>query len=744
MFKTKFIYKIIILFMIFINLGLSVLVVFLMRHVQDLLNSDVRINLAEVVTQNKDAITSRLSMSLGELEIIASRINQAMNAENLEKHEDIQKFIAAFCREYGSVSQFIADADGVVMRSDGALLDIAGRKYFRLAIGGIPNISSKLVSRLTGDEVFVFSIPLFYRDEIVGTVHKTYTQSEMEKICSLSLFSARGYMYIVNSSGYTILHTKHDRCSHKTDNYFRDLFASGNPNASHQIQDDIQNRRNGFLETEIDGQKIFSAYTGIDKIHDWYLITSVPTDVVSANANTVIKLFFIVLFVIVFIFSSSITYFLWYKNKQRAHLEKIAFVDTVTDGDSYSKFTEDVTDILQLHPETTFHILKFDIKNFKYINNYYGFAFGDDLLRSIYAKINVQLTKIERVARIAGDNFVAFLEKADDKRLAALMDSLEAKDMSLYFTAGIYTVHDRTQSLNLMVDKASTAAQTLKGVLTRSIAYYSDEFEQKTMRNEQLKREVRQALTDNSFIPFYQPKVDINTKNIVGGEALVRWKVGENKFVSPGEFIPMCEETGLITEVDLLVYEQVLVFLQGRLQKGLPCVPISVNFSRLHLLNKDFFSLISGQLKQYNVPASLLEIEITESAIFDNMQRIYEFTIEAHSHGFMVAMDDFGAGYSSLHMLKDIPIDVLKIDKDFLAEAKDNKRRNIIFGTVVDMAKQLNIKIVVEGVEYIENVDLMRSCGCRVAQGYYFAKPMNEELFSGFIAEHTPGKSEKY
>ncbi|WP_303216357.1 putative bifunctional diguanylate cyclase/phosphodiesterase [Bilophila wadsworthia] len=465
------------------------------------------------------------------------------------------------------------------------------------------------------------------------------------------------------------------------------------------------------------------------------MITSVPNNAVSPNGNTVISIFYFILFVIVVIFTSSLTYFLWYKNKQRAQLEKIAFVDTVTLGDTYNKFLVDAQGILTQCPHKKFHIIKFDIDNFKYINNFYGFEFGDRILRKINESISQQLNAHELIARIYSDHFVILLENAAEGRLNALLSSIENEEITLYFSAGIYSVTDSTESINLMVDKAGTAARSIKGVLNKKFAYYTNKFEQITIHNEQLKRAVKQALKNDEFIPYYQPKVDINSGILVGGEALVRWKTREGKFIFPNEFIPMCEQTGLIVELDMIMYEKVLKFLKSFLEQGLACVPISVNFSRLHLMDSDFLSKIVKKQCEYGVPAHLIEIELTESAIFDNIDTIYAFTRKMHANGFAIAMDDFGSGYSSLNMLKDIPIDVLKIDKGFLSEAADNNRRNIIFSSIADMARKLNIKVVVEGVEHLENVRLMKECGCSIAQGYYFAKPMDEESFRNVFKE---------
>ena len=215
--------------MVFINLALSVSVVFLMRYVQNLLNSDVKINLVEIVTQNKDAITSRLMMNVNSLDITANKLSDRLKAEESSGKLKTQDLIEQYAKENNTDDLFTANRDGMALFDGGRKLDISGRHYFRLAIDGIPNISDKLISRINGDEVFVISVPLSYNGEIVGTIQKVITFEEMYKICSLSIFSSQGYMYVINREGYVILHSAHPKCEQKSDNYFRDLYGAGNP-----------------------------------------------------------------------------------------------------------------------------------------------------------------------------------------------------------------------------------------------------------------------------------------------------------------------------------------------------------------------------------------------------------------------------------------------------------------------------------------------------------------------------------
>jgi len=216
---------------------------------------------------------------------------------------------------------------------------------------------------------------------------------------------------------------------------------------------------------------------------------------------------------------------------------------------------------------------------------------------------------------------------------------------------------------------------------------------------------------------------------------LIRWQTKDNRLIPPGDFIPLSEKTGLVTDLDMIVFEKVLAFLRRSLDEGIECVPISVNFSRLHFSNEKFLPTLLQKMEKYQVPAHLIELELTESAIFDNFSIIYDFTEKVREYGVAVAMDDFGSGYSSLNMLKDLSIDTLKVDRAFLEEAADNEKRNIIFVSVVEMARKLNISLVVEGVETGENVSLMRECGCNIAQGYYFARPMEESKFAELFRE---------
>lgn len=716
---------------------LLVAVFFLMQYVQSLLNADVKINLTEIVTQNKDVISSKLKVEVNSLDTKANQIADYLKQKPEVNNDTIKEAYFEYNKENLDKDIFVAASDGTAWFSDGAVINISGRKYFRLAMEGSQNISDRTVSRLNGEELFAISVPLYNQGKVVGTVQKQYTPQEMYSLCSLSLFSSKGSMYIINSDGYILISSDQRPYNSESDNYYRTLYQDGNRDASKTLENNIRNNGSGFMETTVAGKKYFSAYTPLEELHDWYLISSVDTNAVSPNAATVFKLFYFVLTVVIIILGVIMLYFFAYKNKQQSNLKRIAFVDEVTGGNTYNKFVVDLHELLEQHLEDSYSLLVFDIDNFKYVNSFYGFDEGDKILKRIDRVINDNLMNDECIARISGDHFVALLKDVSQERMENMLKLAMENDggITLYYTAGLYKIKDPQESVNIMVDKATVAANSAKGMLRKKIEIYTEKYEQTMIYNEQLKRSVEKALKNDEMVPYYQPKVNVNTGELVGAEALARWLQSDGKLIPPFEFIPMCEKTGLITDLDMIIFEKTLKFLRRNIDRGIKCVPISVNFSRLHLNDIHFFDKVTELISRYDVPPEYVEIELTESAIFDNHELISDFTHQLHKYGLKISMDDFGSGYSSLNMLKDIPIDVLKIDRGFLEETSNSDKQRIILSTIANMANQLNIKVVVEGVETIENVNLMKEFGCYIAQGYYFAKPMAEVDFEKIFEE---------
>lgn len=733
--KTMYKKKNALFLIVVVDILLVLSVLWLMQYVRGLLNTDVRINLTEIVSQNKDVITSKLDVELNNIKLESKQLAERFRQAGEKTNEELGEIFIRYAQETQDESLVWSTAEGKAVSATGKQFEITGRSYFQIGMSGKANISERLLSRVNAEDVFVLCVPLELDGKIIGTIQKQYSPSEIYSLCSASLFADKGTTFIINSQGYILVNAEQSQYNRETDNYFRIVYMN-DPDASIKLEDDIQSNRSGFMEVIYNGQKVFFAYTPIEEIHDWYLITSIPTQTVSPNSNSVIKLFYVVLLVIALIFSFSIIYFWNVKRKQQAELERIAFVDTVTGGESFTKFSLELNNTLTVTSDRQYYLCVFDIDNFKYINSQYGFEAGDKILKGLYDYYSQRLHDNERIAHITNDNFVMLLRDVSESRLKELINfQMSINSIKLYLSAGVYQITDPSENINLMVDKARTAANKSKGLHFKRVEFYSDRLSEVIAHDERLKRSVEQALKNHEIVPFFQPKVDINTGRLVGAEALARWCKSDGTLVYPDEFIPACERTGQIVLIDMAILERTLKFIRRNLDEGVKCTPISVNFSRLHMFNDNFINQVLQRLEAYNVPPNLLEVELTETAIFDNFESINALIKKLHQHGLRVSMDDFGSGFSSLNMLKEIEIDVMKIDRGFLLSSESNTRQKTIFGSIVHMAKKLNIDVVAEGVETIDNISLLKEFGCDYAQGYYYSKPMEEFLFSKIYME---------
>lgn len=243
-----------------------------------------------------------------------------------------------------------------------------------------------------------------------------------------------------------------------------------------------------------------------------------------------------------------------------------------------------------------------------------------------------------------------------------------------------------------------------------------------------VEEDFEQAIKNNEFKIYMQPKFNIRTEEIVGAEALIR-RVKQEKIIIPNRFIPIYEKTGIITKLDMFVFESMCKKLNEWENKGYKIFPIAVNESRRHLYNKNHINDLLDVINKYNVNPNMIELELTETTVVENIEIAKEAERRVHKYGFKVSMDDFGVGYSSFYMLKNINIDVLKIDKSFSDEVLESKRGRIILETIIEMARKLNIKTVAEGIETKEQLEYLRNIACDMVQGYYFEKPIPIEIY---------------
>lgn len=419
--------------------------------------------------------------------------------------------------------------------------------------------------------------------------------------------------------------------------------------------------------------------------------------------------------------------------------------DPVTGLYSKLKFYQSVRKMLTDATGETFAFVRFDIDRFKMINSFYGIKEGDNVLRSIASELRRISTAFEKFiyGRLENDIFAVcmpYKEENIDLLANALQLNLKKlnKDYNIKVSCGVYIINDYNMDVSEMYDRAFLAAKSCKGKFVQNIAYYDESMIENMKQEQYIINEVNRALEEEQFEVYLQPKINLMTDRSYGAEALVRWRHPEKGMISPGEFIPIYERNGIIGRLDLYMWRHVCMILRRWLDEGQNPNPISVNVSRVNIYNPHLVEILKNLITEFQIPPYLLNLELTESAFMEDQELVMKTMSRLHQIGFKIMMDDFGSGYSSLNVLKDMEVDYLKVDMKFLQQDQEfNGKGEKVLTSVVRMAKWLHLPSIVEGVETMEQVDFLKCIGCEYAQGYYYAKPMPVEEYESFLAREN-------
>ncbi|MEG0988430.1 MAG: EAL domain-containing protein [Clostridium sp.] len=412
-------------------------------------------------------------------------------------------------------------------------------------------------------------------------------------------------------------------------------------------------------------------------------------------------------------------------------LKYLADYDALTGIYNKTKFFDATRAMLDANPNENFAFLRFDVDRFQLINSFFGTAEGDKLLIYIAERMAEDARKCKKATygRIESD-IVAFCVPYEKEQVENIV--LQSKNTLAQFnrnydivpSVGIYVIDDPDISVEEMYNRSTLAAKTCKGRYMNFFAYYNENMGLALTAEQEITNEMNTALKQGQFQIYLQPQYNIHTNLPCGAEALVRWVHPTKGVIVPDVFIPVFERNGFITKLDYYVWEQACKCLHGWKMQGISPYPISVNVSRVNVYNPNLTEMLLELVNRYELEPKLLNLELTESAYTDNPTAMKKVMSQLQSHGFVVMMDDFGNGYSSLSCLKDIMIDVLKIDMRFLSVTEFPGRGENIIASIIRMAKWLEIPVIAEGAETAEQVDFLRSVGCDYVQGYYYAQPM--------------------
>lgn len=413
--------------------------------------------------------------------------------------------------------------------------------------------------------------------------------------------------------------------------------------------------------------------------------------------------------------------------------------DPITGLPNMEGFCDKATQVLKTYKHR-YVLIKFSIKDFRCINQRYGYSMGDTVLQNIGKNLALSCSEAETCGRIEKDMFAMLYQYKNKKEMSLRMEEVRTRlldkkllyelGMEIDFTAGIYIIPKSEKGhIKDMLDKALMAQQQINRHQSGShYLYYDENMMKKQFFNNQIINYAPTAMKNEEFQLYIQPQFDIMTGKVVSGEALCRWEKEEGMFIPPNDFIPLFEDYGVIFEFDFYMLRKLCEKLQEWRQSGGVLTPISINQSRLHIANKEYIKEFCKVVDHYDIPHAYIAFELTESAFVEQYENMIKLAAELHEKGFQLAIDDFGTGFASLNLLSVVSADILKVDKSLL-ESIHTKRGRMVLQKVIELAHQMEMTVICEGVEEREQWQQLKELGCDLGQGYLVGRPIPADEF---------------
>ncbi len=492
------------------------------------------------------------------------------------------------------------------------------------------------------------------------------------------------------------------------------------------------------------GKDDVKTYAPLASLKIWYVFPIDNMEVYVLNDISVYTYDVLLLVVVSLLFAILLVIFIIYYTctligmvASQSRVTKVLYTDFVTGGENWLSFVRKGSRLIKRNygNRNSYAVIHLRMEKYRSYCTCFGVKEGEELLERFYKILKKQIKQKEAMAHYEQADFALLLRYDTVDELKTRIGTIETAlnhitpNIKLYFSAGVCLVEKRNQDIEELYNSAMAATGLLDEDTEGRIAFFDIEMKKQQLWERKVEDEMEHALKNKEFKVYLQPKYSAKEERIAGAEALVRWVHPVEGFIPPNRFIPIFEKNGFILQLDDYMIEAVAKQQAKWMKEGKGVVPVSVNVSRAHFTREDLAEHICAIVDKFQVPHSVIELELTESAFFDDKQVLLNTVGKLREHGFVVSMDDFGAGYSSLNSLKELHIDVLKIDADFFRGVDSEERGMLIVSEVIDLAKKLDMKIVAEGIESREQVDFLAEQDCDLIQGYYFAKPMPIEEF---------------
>lgn len=696
-------------------------------YIQILINQrkmEIENYLYEISKKEANIIHNKIENDINVLKIIQKTFNDGNN-----ENEIINKYKTNFEEikiEINNEKKYLINNLNINIEK----INIENNEYYNKALNGEENISKEI--EINNNYYYLYNIPIYNNNKIIGVISGINNSKEIKNILNTNIFNGEGYSHIISNNGQILVNADHKNSDANTNNIFDIKFK--NIKEKNNTKNNLLNNKSGNTKI-ISNENKTLVYVPIEK-NNFFIASFIPERIINFEFNKIIFLTILLIISILIIILLFIFNIKKYKEKNKKIIYELAYKDELTGGYNKNKFYIEAINKIK-NNKNNYSILILNIKNFKNINYLFGRNKGDKILINIFKTIEKIINKKELIGRERDDIFYLLLENEKlNLKIEQIINEIkenckkELINYNINLNIGIYKI--KKNEIN-KIEEIKNILDKIKYLLKseEEINYYNSKIEEKIIHKNQIEKEMENALINNEFKIYIQPRYDTMSEKIIGGEALIRW-IKDGKIIMPDEFIPIFEENNFIKKIDLYVLNKICEKENEWKNKK---IKISINQSQKNLYDENYINNIKKILSKNKINNKLIEIELTETVFIKNIEKIKKLENELHKLELKIAMDDFGTGYSSYKLLEQINIDVLKLDKSFFKDFSETKTK-IIIKQIINMAHELNIITVAEGIETKEQVEFLKQVKCNEIQGYYFSKPIPIEEFEKLIQEN--------
>lgn len=719
--------------LVLLTVILVVSVLFYIDNLNENFEREVFRTLEEVSSQEAMAIETEIQRKQDMLSDLSHVMEIDIDAEPDAILKSVHTQLQPIVEENGLRGMGVALEDGRAYSTRGEIMDIKDQEFYQRAWNGESVLSGRItVDRVAKDYVNVYATPIHDEKtgEVIGVLYATYNTRNFRSTMETPSFHGEGYSYMVDAKGDTVVDSSHATSFQNMENIFTSIEEADGKNATtaNELRQLMEQREAGRIVFRNKVDKYLYCYPLA--VNDWYLMTVVPVSVVDTQMNVVVRNTIILVVVLAGIFIAMILLLVNQYRKKQSELKTLAYVDPVTGGDTFAKFQKDYEQTVRGCPNVSFALLSLDLNRFKMINDMYGSEEGDRILQNMDQIWKEIFREHEYCGHRMADRFAVLLTYQSREELELrirdyrkLLRETTKNRYNLSLRIGVYQLQGTRESFSTAYSRSMMAFAAAKDSEKHFYAFYNEEMEEQLIWEKLVEDDFDTALKNREFVVFYQAKINAETQQITGAEALVRWIRPDGTIIPPGRFIPVLENNDSIVELDRYMFREVCIQQKQWLDEGKPIVPVSVNLSRVQLADRHLVDYYQRILDETGLPPEYIGLEFTESAMFNNEEILRDTVDRLHDMGMKVLIDDFGVGYSSMMSLKVIPVDILKVDKSFIDSIGDERGDKIVI-SIIEFATSLGMSVTAEGVENDEQYQFLQAHRCDDIQGYYFSRPV--------------------